>query len=94
MKFCCKFHLNSGLVCICCSGLRELSEKFLIVKGSDKLSQQANYNATLLINIHVRSMLCAKRVLEQYRLSSEAFEWLLGEIESRFTQAQVCYIHL
>jgi DNA-directed RNA polymerase II subunit RPB1 len=72
-------------------GLQELSKKFLIVKGADKLSQQANHNATLLINIHVRSMLCCKKVLEQYRLSTEAFEWLLGEIESRFTQAQVCY---
>jgi DNA-directed RNA polymerase II subunit RPB1 len=28
-------------------------------------------------------------VSEKYRLSSEAFEWLIGEIEHRFHQAQV-----
>ena len=35
----------------------------------------------------VRSTLCSKLVAEQYRLSEEAFEWLLGEIESKFMQA-------
>ena len=42
----------------------------------------------------IRSTLCAKRVAEEYRLSSEAFEWLLGEIETRFQQAQVSLVHL
>ena len=64
-------------------------KKFVIVKGEDRLSKQANYNATILMNALVRSTLCAKKVLEEYRLSSEAFEWLLGEIDSRFQQAQV-----
>jgi DNA-directed RNA polymerase II subunit RPB1 len=36
----------------------------------------------------VRSTLCSKLVAEQFRLSEEAFEWLLGEIESKFMQAQ------
>jgi DNA-directed RNA polymerase II subunit RPB1 len=27
-------------------------------------------------------------VAEQYRLSDESFEWLLGEIETKFMQAQ------
>lgn len=62
----------------------------MIVKGEDRLSRAANVNATLLMNILVRSTLCAKRVIEEFHLSSEAFEWILGEIESRFIQAQVC----
>ena len=33
-------------------------------------------------------MLCTKMVAETHRLSEEAFEWLLGEIESKFAQAQ------
>ena len=66
-----------------------MSKKFVIVKGEDHLSIQANDNATLLMNILVRSTLCAKKVIEEYRLSAEAFEWLLGEIEARFNQSQV-----
>ena len=74
---------------VCVTGIRELGKKFMIVKGNDRLSRQANANATLLMNGLTRSTLCTKRVIEEYRLSTEAFEWLLGEIEARFQQAQV-----
>ncbi|XP_030760113.1 DNA-directed RNA polymerase II subunit RPB1-like [Sitophilus oryzae] len=70
-------------------GVRELLGKCVIVVGEDRLSIQANENATLLFQCLVRSTLCAKLVSEQYRLTTEAFEWLLGEIETRFQQAQV-----
>ncbi|ESN92211.1 hypothetical protein HELRODRAFT_103917 [Helobdella robusta] len=69
--------------------VRELSKKFMIVKGEDRLSKAANTNATLLMNILVRSTLCSKKVIEEFHLSSEAFEWLIGEIETKFIQAQV-----
>ena len=69
--------------------MKELSKKFMIVVGQDRLSIQANINATLLMNILTRSTLCTKRVIEEYRLSTEAFEWILGEIETRFQQAMV-----
>jgi len=75
-------------------GVRELSKKFVIVKGDDWLSREANINATLLMNILVRSMLCSKRVIEELHLTSEAFEWILGEIETRYIQAQVCQLSL
>jgi len=71
-------------------GVRDLSKKFVVVKGDDRLSREANINATLLMNILVRSMLCSKRVIEELHLTSEAFEWILGEIETRYVQAQVC----
>lgn len=71
-------------------GVRDLSKKFVVVKGEDRLSREANINATLLMNILVRSMLCSKRVIEELHLTSEAFEWILGEIETRYVQAQVC----
>jgi len=64
-------------------------KKCIIVNGEDRLSTQANENATLLFRCLVRSTLCTKRVAEEFRLSSEAFEWLIGEIETRFQQAQV-----
>ena len=69
--------------------VEELIKKLIIVPGDDRLSLQANDNATLLFRAHIRSTLCTKRVSEEHKLSSEAFEWLLGEIESRFNQAKV-----
>lgn len=70
-------------------GVKELLDKCVIVAGQDELSKKANKNATLLFQCLVRSTLCTKAVSENFRLSSEAFEWLVGEIENRFKQAQV-----
>lgn len=71
------------------SGTHELSKKLVIVNGDDPLSRQAQQNATLLFNIHLRSTLCSKRMTEEFRLSTEAFDWLLGEIETKFNQSIV-----
>uniref|UniRef100_A0A914V1B5 DNA-directed RNA polymerase n=1 Tax=Plectus sambesii TaxID=2011161 RepID=A0A914V1B5_9BILA len=70
-------------------GVREMSKKLIIVPGEDRVSKQAQYNATLLMNILLRSMLCSRQMAESHKLNEEAFEWLLGEIETRFQQAQV-----
>lgn len=72
-------------------GVEDLCKRLIVVAGGDRLSIQANANATLLFKCLIRSTLCAKRVTEEFRLSSEAFEWLIGEVESRFQQAQVNY---
>ncbi|CAG2054450.1 unnamed protein product, partial [Timema podura] len=69
-------------------GVTDLLKKCIIVAGDDYLSRQANENATLLFQCMVRATLCTKCVSEEFRLSSEAFEWLIGEIETRFQQAQ------
>lgn len=74
------------------AGVKELSRKLVIVNGEDPLSRQAQENATLLFNIHLRSTLCSRRMVEEFRLSGEAFDWLLGEIESKFNQAIVSQI--
>ncbi|KAJ3088162.1 DNA-directed RNA polymerase II subunit rpb1 [Quaeritorhiza haematococci] len=70
-------------------GVRMLLENLIVVRGSDQLSIEAQKNGTLLFAIYVRSMLATKRVIEEYRLSTQAFEWVLGEIEARFNQAVV-----
>ncbi|XP_004512182.1 DNA-directed RNA polymerase II subunit RPB1 [Cicer arietinum] len=67
----------------------KLQERLKVVPGDDLLSQEAQKNATLLFNILLRSTFASKRVLEEYRLSREAFEWVVGEIESRFLQSLV-----
>ncbi|ALC48227.1 RpII215 [Drosophila busckii] len=69
-------------------GVRGLLERCVIVTGNDRISKQANVNATLLFQCLIRSTLCTKYVSEEFRLSTEAFEWLIGEIETRFQQAQ------
>ena len=73
-------------------GVRALLNKCVIVRGEDKLSKQANENATTLFQCHIRSMLCTKMVTESHRLSEEAFEWLLGEIESKFFQVRFFFL--
>lgn len=70
------------------NGVKDLLQKCVIVAGNDRISKQANENATLLFQCLVRSTLCTKYVAEDHRLTNEAFEWLVGEIESRFQQAQ------
>ncbi|KAJ7351029.1 DNA-directed RNA polymerase II subunit RPB1 [Desmophyllum pertusum] len=49
-------------------GVRELSKKLIIVHGEDHISKQAQFNATLLFNILLRSTLCTKRVAEEFSL--------------------------
>lgn len=81
-----KLHADEGFLVV---GVEDLCKRLIVVAGEDRLSIQANANATLLFKCLIRSTLCAKRVTEEFRLSSEAFEWLIGEVESKFQQAQV-----
>ncbi|KAG5185243.1 hypothetical protein JKP88DRAFT_271988 [Tribonema minus] len=69
--------------------VRALCGRMIVVTGNDRLSQEAQYNATLMFYILVRSTLAAKRVLQEFRLSEEAFDWVLGEIESKYMSARV-----
>jgi hypothetical protein len=43
----------------------------------------------MLMNILLCSSLSSRQVLENHYLTDEAFNWLCGEIETRFQQAQV-----
>lgn len=67
----------------------KLQERLKVVHGDDYLSAEAQKNATLFFNILLRSALASKRVLNDYRLTREAFDWVIGEIESRFLQSLV-----
>lgn len=67
----------------------KLQERLKVVVGDDYLSLEAQKNATLFFNILLRSALASKRVLKEYRLTREAFEWVIGEIECRFLQSLV-----
>uniref|UniRef100_A0A453DLI8 DNA-directed RNA polymerase n=1 Tax=Aegilops tauschii subsp. strangulata TaxID=200361 RepID=A0A453DLI8_AEGTS len=67
----------------------KLQERLKVVPGDDAMSIEAQKNATLLFNILLRSTFASKRVLKEYRLTKESFEWVIGEIESRFLQSLV-----
>ncbi len=38
----------------------------------------------MLLQAHLRATFAAKRVLREYKLTREAFDWILGEVEQRF----------
>ncbi|OCF37907.1 DNA-directed RNA polymerase II subunit RPB1 [Kwoniella heveanensis BCC8398] len=66
-----------------------LSDRLLVVRGDDKLSRNAQRNATLVFTMLLRSHLATRRVLEEYHLNKEAFDWVIGEIEQIFNKAVV-----
>lgn len=53
------------------------------------LFHEANENATWLTKIYMRSMLTVKNIIENERLSRESFDWLCGEIKSRYERSIV-----
>jgi len=61
--------------------------KSAVVPGKGSISKEAQENATMLFCILVRSTLASKRVISEYMLTQEAFDWMLGEIETRFKQS-------
>ncbi|CDS13468.1 Putative DNA-directed RNA polymerase(Fragment) [Lichtheimia ramosa] len=70
-------------------GISSLADRLLVVRGNDKISAEAQKNATCLFRALLRSTFAVKRVVEEYHLTSQAFEWILGEVESRFQTAMV-----
>jgi DNA-directed RNA polymerase II subunit RPB1 len=69
--------------------VKKLCDKLIVVPGADKISIEAQRNATLLSQILVRSTLSTKRVIEEFRLDSRAFDYVIGEIATRFGQSLV-----
>ncbi|KAJ7924363.1 hypothetical protein B0H13DRAFT_1978078 [Mycena leptocephala] len=67
--------------------VKELGERLIVVRGDDPLSQQAQQDAVLRFRMHLRSTFATRRVLERHHLNREAFDWVLGEVESKFNQA-------
>jgi DNA-directed RNA polymerase II subunit RPB1 len=69
--------------------VRQLSERLCVVPGKDHVTMETQKNATALFNFLLRSVLSSKRVIEEFHLTAQSFDWLLGEIESRFLQSIV-----
>jgi len=69
--------------------VRNLEKQLVVVRGTDRISMEAQDNATLLFRMLVRSTLAVRRVIEEFHLTREAFDWVVGEIGSRFAHAMV-----
>eukprot|EP00918_Siedleckia_nematoides_P000103 GHVU01000221.1.p1 GENE.GHVU01000221.1~~GHVU01000221.1.p1 ORF type:complete len:792 (+),score=161.25 GHVU01000221.1:250-2376(+) len=69
----------------------QLSERLRVAlfPGEDPISIEARQNATHLFSICLRSHFAVKKILKDTRLNKKAFEWVIGEIESRFKRAIV-----
>lgn len=69
--------------------VRELVSKLVVVRGKDSFSIEAQENATRLYMCHLRSRLCFKRLVKEGNLNKLAFDWVCGEVESKFARAGV-----
>nr|AOE43182.1 RNA polymerase II largest subunit/RNA polymerase II core subunit [Synstelium polycarpum] len=54
-----------------------------------KAWSETHFNATMLFGMLLRATFASKRVLEEYRLTQKAFDWVCGEVESKFLQSIV-----
>lgn len=69
--------------------VRKLSDELTIVNGDDPEAKKVNHHALKLFRAFLYSSLCSKKVILDYKLSSEAFRYLLDEIRERYQMSQV-----
>lgn len=69
--------------------LQEVMERLVVVRGDDPISRESQHNATLMFRMHLRATFATRPVLEEYHLTRQAFEWVMGEVETRFNQSLV-----
>ncbi|KAH9964633.1 beta and beta-prime subunits of DNA dependent RNA-polymerase [Russula dissimulans] len=69
--------------------VKELQKKLIVVRSDDPISRECQANATLNFCMHVRATFSTRRVLEKYHLTREAFDWVLGEVETKFNQSLI-----
>jgi DNA-directed RNA polymerase II subunit RPB1 len=69
--------------------VNELQKKLIVVRNDDPISGECQASATLNFCMHVRATFATRRVLEKYHLTREAFDWVLGEVETKFNQALI-----
>ena len=67
--------------------VKTLLERLLVVRGDDKISLEAQDNATLLLKAQLRSRLAFKRLIFDHSLNRLAFDHVIGAIETRFIKA-------
>ncbi|KAG1775061.1 DNA-directed RNA polymerase II, subunit 1 [Suillus placidus] len=69
--------------------VQQLNNRLAVVVGDDPLTREVQANSSLTFRMHVRATMATRRVLEQFHLTREAFDWVLGEVEAKFNQSLV-----
>lgn len=85
LLFCCLFATGLSPLRVI-QEVQQLCSELHVVVGNDELSLEAKRNATLLFHAFLRATLASKRVLSEHRLSEDAFNYLIGEIKTRFNE--------
>ncbi|QLQ79140.1 hypothetical protein HG537_0B04880 [Torulaspora globosa] len=70
-------------------GVRALEEKLLVLRGKSNIMQQAQKDAISLFCCLLRSRLATRRIIQEYRLTKQSFEWVLNNIEVQFLRSIV-----
>ena len=69
--------------------VRDLQTRLLVLRGKSEIIQRAQDDAVTLFCCLVRSRLASRRVLQEYKLTKEAFQWVINNIESQFLRSVV-----
>ncbi|SCU92753.1 LANO_0E01992g1_1 [Lachancea nothofagi CBS 11611] len=70
-------------------GVKELQEKLLVLRGKSKLLMEAQHNAVTLFCCLLRSRLASRRVIQEYRLTKQTFDWVMSNVEAQFLRSIV-----
>lgn len=69
--------------------VKNLQDKLLVLRGNSEIIKNAQQDAVSLFCCLMRSRLATRRVIEEYRLTKQAFEWVLNNIEIQFLRSIV-----
>ncbi|KAI0126577.1 hypothetical protein BJ170DRAFT_411726 [Xylariales sp. AK1849] len=69
--------------------VKNLLDRMVVVKGDDPISREADKSSSLLFKAMLRSRLAFKSLALHHRLTTVAFEHILGELETRWSRSMV-----
>ncbi|KAF4690242.1 DNA-directed RNA polymerase II subunit RPB1, partial [Perkinsus olseni] len=72
--------------------VEETLDRLRVIRGltdDQVLGWEAQHNATVVLQAHLRYHLASRKLLERDRLGQRAVDWLLGEVEQRFEKSLV-----
>ena len=64
--------------------LKALLEQFIVVHGDGLLGLAAQQNVTMAFRLYLLAALNTRQVSKRHHLNHEAFNWVLGEIKTKF----------
>ena len=68
--------------------VQEMDKKIAGLTPEEPPTAESQYDAVFLFMCHVRGILASKRVLREFKLTQQAFDWVMGEIITKFHAAK------